>query len=165
MLAVVSLGQICPPFMELIVMASEPQKDHRKDARFEQVYEEWFKSGLVQIGPVRADTEYTGDLNRPGPQKFDPVTKLKVWKIAVTDPSEQKANRASFDLLLLSDEEPVPTTPEIAPGLRPIALTGLTVQPRVAGNDQYKYLAYTVRATGYAPAPGPRSGGTGPKSA
>ncbi|WP_433627090.1 hypothetical protein [Nocardia sp. CA-120079] len=146
-------------------MANEAQKDPRKEVRFPVSFEDWFRMGLYQIGPVRADTEYTGDPNRPGPQKFDPVTKTKVWKIKVTDAAEEKATRTSYDVLLLADEEPEPTTAEIAPFVRPIALTGVTVQPRVAGQGEFKYLAYTVRATGYAPAPSARSGGPGPKSA
>lgn len=135
------------------------QKNPRKDLRFPVAFEDFFgASGLYQIGPVRPDTEYSGVPDRPGPQKRDQVTGLPVWKIAVTDPGELNAKRASYDLLLLADAEPVPTTEEIGPGLRPIALVGVTLQPRVGGQGEFKYLTYTVRATGYAPAPGSRGG-------
>ncbi|MEV6095244.1 hypothetical protein [Nocardia sp. NPDC051981] len=138
-------------------MHDNQSKNPRKDLRFPVVFEEFFALGLYQMGPVRPDTEYSGVPDRPGPQKRDPVTGALVWKIAVTDPGEANAKRASYDLLLLADTEPVPTTPELAPGMRPIQLSGVTVQPRVGGQGEYRYQAYTVRATGYAPAPSPRA--------
>ncbi|WP_433524393.1 hypothetical protein ACQPZ2_04310 [Nocardia pseudovaccinii] len=128
-------------------------------------FENHFYAGCYQMGPVRADTEYTGDPNRPGPHKRDPVTGLLQWKITVSDPAERTARRASYEVILLADEEPVPTAAEIGDNLRPVTLTGVTLQPRIAGQDQFKYLAYIVRATGYAPAPGPRPSGSNAKSA
>ncbi|WP_458687115.1 hypothetical protein [Nocardia tengchongensis] len=138
------------------------EKNSRRDLRFPVPFEQYYgRWGLIQIGPVLPDTEYTGVPGKVGPQKRDPVTGEPVWKIAVTDPGEPNSRRASYDLYLLSDSEPAPTTPEIAPGVRPISLVGLTVQPRVAGQGEFKYLAYTVRATGYAPAPNGRGGNAG----
>jgi hypothetical protein len=93
---------------------------------------------------------------------------LLVWKIAVTDQNEPNTKRRAYDVLLLSDTEPVPTTEEIADGLRPIRLEGVTVQPRVGGTGEFRYLTYTVRATGYAPAPsasGATASGRGSSSA
>ncbi|MEV6555628.1 hypothetical protein AB0M22_07925 [Nocardia sp. NPDC051756] len=140
--------------------------DFRRDFRYNPPFSLFYKAGLFQMGPVRPDTEYTGDPNRPGPQKRDSVTGQLVWKITVSDPGERNPRRASYEVLLLSDTEPVPTTDEVAPGLRPIELTGLMVTPRVGGQGEFKYLTHTVRATGYAQPPNPRSsGGSGPKSA
>ncbi|EWC62068.1 putative regulator pra-like protein [Actinokineospora spheciospongiae] len=67
----------------------------------------------------------------------------------MTDPSEVNSKRASFDLVLLADVQPVPTTAEVLPGLRPVELDGLTAEPRVAGNGEFKYQAYVFRATGF----------------
>lgn len=135
------------------------EKNDRRDLRFPtefaQHYGRW---GLIQLTAVQPDTEYTGVPGKVGPQKRDPVTGLLVWKIGVTDPGEPNSRRASYDVYLLSDTEPVPTTPEIVPGVRPISLVGMTVQPRIAGQGEFKYLTYIVRATGYAPAPSPRGG-------
>jgi hypothetical protein len=33
--------------------------------------------------------------------------------------------------------------------MRPIELDGLTAEPRVAGNGEFKYQAYIYRATGF----------------
>ncbi|WP_327101431.1 hypothetical protein OIE68_23215 [Nocardia vinacea] len=141
------------------------QKDPRKEYRFPVPFENHFHAGLYQLGEVRADTEYTGDPNRVGPHKRDPVTGLLQWKITVSDPAVRNARRASYEITLLANEEPVPTTAEIGNNLRPITLTDVTLQPRTAGQNEFKYLDYTVRATGYAPAPGPRSSGSAAKSA
>ncbi|MFI9408507.1 hypothetical protein [Nocardia gamkensis] len=128
--------------------------DIRKTFRFAVDFADFFREGLYQMGPVRPDLEYTGNPDRPGPQKRDELTGALVWKATVSDPGERNARRASYEVLLLSDTEPEPTTPEIAPGIRPIALTEVTVQPRVGGQGEFKYLTYTVRATGYATPPG-----------
>ncbi|MQY24601.1 hypothetical protein NRB56_01490 [Nocardia sp. RB56] len=133
----------------------------RSAFRYPVAFEEFYAAGLYQMGPVRPDTVYTGDPNRPGPQQRDPVTGLWVWKASVTDPGEPNSRRRSYDILLLSETEPVPTTDELSAGLRPIVLEGLTVQPRVGGQGEFKYLTYTVRAAGYAPAPAPAVSGRG----
>ncbi|MEV6340274.1 hypothetical protein AB0M12_36800 [Nocardia vinacea] len=140
------------------------QKDPRKEYRFPVPFESHFHAGCFQLGPVRADTEYTGDANRSGPHRRDPVTGLLQWKITVSDPAVRNARRTSYEIILLADEEPVPTTAEIADNLRPITLTGVTLQPRIGGQNEFKYQDYIVRATGYAPAPGPRSSGSNAKN-
>lgn len=148
-------------------MATNADENFRKDFRFTPAFSDYFRLGLYQTGPVRPDTEYTGDPNRLGPQKRDSATGLLVWKVTVNDPGERNPRRKSYEVLLLSDTEPVPTTDEIAPGIRPIELTGLMVTPRVGGQGEFKYLTHTVRATGYAPPPSAArsSGGSGQKSA
>ncbi|MFI5778839.1 hypothetical protein [Nocardia sp. NPDC051570] len=135
----------------------------RKNYRIPVAFDDYFRAGLYQIGPVVPDTEYSGDPNRPGPQKRDPVTGLLVWKLPVMDRAESNTRRASYDVLLLSDTEPVPTTQEIAPGYRPIALEDVTIQPRIAGQGEYKFIQNTVRANGFAapPATGGRSASSG----
>jgi hypothetical protein len=82
------------------------------------------------------------------------------WKVTVTDPGEPAAKRASFEITLIADVQPVPTTVEVLPGMRPIHLDGLTAEPRVAGNGEFKYQSYVYRATGFtatASAAGTRS--------
>ena len=132
----------------------------RKYYRYKILFDEFFPLPLYQTGPVVPDTEYLGP-NRQGPQRRDPVTGLLVWRIAVTDQNEPNTKRRAYDVLLLSDTEPVPTTEEIADGLRPIRLEGVTVQPRVGGTGEFKYLDRIVRATGYAPAPAASGRGSG----
>ncbi|MFD4461071.1 hypothetical protein [Nocardia sp. NPDC058480] len=130
---------------------NEVVPEFRRDFRFEPTFAAFFGGGLFQVGAVLPDTEYSGDPLRPGPQRRDSVTHELVWKIAVLDPGERNPRRRAYEVLLLSNIEPVPTTPEIAPGMRPIELTGLMVTPRVGGQGEFKYLTWTVRAKGYAP--------------
>jgi hypothetical protein len=66
----------------------------------------------------------------------------------VTDPDEPTAKRASFETTLIADVQPVPTTGEVLPGMRPIELDGLPAEPQVAGNGEFKYQSYLSRATG-----------------
>ncbi|WP_253798502.1 hypothetical protein [Nocardia amikacinitolerans] len=139
---------------DLVIMAEDKLIDSRKNLRFAVEFADFFPDGLYQMGPVSPDLVYTGDPNRPGPQKRDELTGALVWKITVSDPAVRRARRASYEVLLLSETEPVPTTAEIGPNLRPIELVGVTVQPRIAGQGEFKYQDYMVRATGYATPPG-----------
>ncbi|MFD6391827.1 hypothetical protein [Nocardia sp. NPDC060259] len=132
--------------------------EFRRNFRFHPAFADFYARGLYQVGPVIPDTEYTGDPLRPGPQRRDPVTHELVWKIAVLDPAEKHPRRKAYEVMLLSNSEPVPTTGEIGPDMRPIELTGLIVTPRVAGQGEFKYLSWVVRATGYAPGPRTPSG-------
>ncbi len=136
----------------------------RRGFRFRVEFAEYFGMGLYQTSDVRPDTEYTGDPNRPGPQRRDLVTGLLQWKVGVMDPGEENPRRASYEIVLLSDTEPVPTTQEIAPNVRPIELTGITVEPRLAGDGQFKYVSKAVRASGYAPGQSASGRGTGSAS-
>jgi hypothetical protein len=119
-----------------------------RDVRFSVEHDEAFPLGLVLVGEVGPDNEFQENRNAPARQKIDPMTGKRVWKATVTDPHEQKAKRASFDVLFLADVQPVPATSEVLPGMRPIELEGLTAQPKVAGNGEFKYLSFVFRATG-----------------
>jgi hypothetical protein len=120
--------------------------------RFSISFDEAFPQGLVLIGEVAPDTEYQENKNagRPARQQVDEVSGKRQWKATVTDPSEPNAKRASFKITLLADVQPVPTTSEVLPGVRPVELDGLTAEPRVAGNGEFKYQSYLFRATGFA---------------
>jgi hypothetical protein len=127
-----------------------------KGFRFEIAFDQAFPQGLVMTGEVRADTEYQsreaiakGQVAR---QNVDERTGKRQWKVAVTDLGESRAKRASFELILLADVQPVPTAAEVLPGMRPIELEGLTAEPRVGGQGEFKYQTYVFRATGFAAA-------------
>jgi hypothetical protein len=121
--------------------------------RFAIQFDSAFPQGLVLIGDVAPDNEYqTRDdkaAGRPVRQKIDNVTGQRQWKATVTDPDEPSAKRASFEITFVADVQPVPTTTEVLPGMRPIQLDGLTAEPRVAGNGEFKYQSYVYRATGF----------------
>jgi hypothetical protein len=82
-------------------------------------------------------------------QKTDPVTGQRQWKATVTDPAEPSAKRVWFEVTFTADVQPVAPTAEVLPGMRPIALQGLTAEPKVAGNGEFKYQSYVSRATGF----------------
>jgi hypothetical protein len=115
-----------------------------------------FPQGLVLIGDVTPDNEYqTRDdkaAGRPVRQKTDNTTGKRQWKATVTHPDEPNAKRASFEITFIADVQPVPTTTEVLPGMRPIELDGPTAEPRVAGNGEFKYQSYVYRATGFTAA-------------
>jgi hypothetical protein len=121
--------------------------------RFDIAFDSAFPQGLVLIGDVAPDNEYQTRedkaAGRPVRQQIDQVTGQRQWKATVTDPDEPTAKRASFEITLIADVQPVPTTTEVLPGMRPIQLNGLTAEPRVAGNGEFKYQSYVYRATGF----------------
>jgi hypothetical protein len=121
--------------------------------RFDIIFDSAFPQGLVLIGDVAPDNEYQTRedkaAGRPVRQKIDQVTGQRQWKATVTDPDESTAKRASFEITLIAEVQPVPMTTEVLPGMRPIVLDGLTAEPRVAGNGEFKYQSYLYRSTGF----------------
>ena len=105
------------------------------------------------MGEVAPDNEYQSRedraAGRPVRQRIDETTGKRQWKGTVTDPDERNAKRASFEITFLADVQPVPATTEVLPGVRPIELDGMTAEPRVAGNGEFKYQSYVFRATGF----------------
>jgi hypothetical protein len=124
-----------------------------KGYRFSIEFTEAFSQGLVLMGEVAPDNEYQSQedraRNRPVRQRVDELTGKRQWKATVTDPAETNAKRASFQITFLADVQPVPTTSEVLPGVRPVELEGLTAEPRLAGNGEFKYQSYVYRATGF----------------
>jgi hypothetical protein len=121
--------------------------------RFPAEFADAFPQGLVLMGEVAPDTEYQSReeraAGRPVRQKVDELTGKRQWKATVTDPNEPNAKRASFEVTLLADVQPVPTLAEVLPGVRPVELEGVTAEPRVAGSGEFKYLSYVFRAAGF----------------
>jgi len=121
--------------------------------RFPVEFADAFPQGLVLVGEVAPDTEYQSREDRasgrPVRQRTDELTGRRQWKCTVTDPGERNAKRASFEVTFLADVQPVPTTAEVIPGVRPIELEGLTAEPRVAGSGEFKYQSFVFRATGF----------------
>lgn len=129
-----------------------------KGHRFPIEFDDAFPQGLVLMGELAPDNEYQSRedraAGRPVRQKIDEVTGKRQWKGTMTDPDERNAKRASFEVTLLADVQPVPTTAEALPGMRQIELEGLTAEPRLAGNGEYKYQSFIFRATGFKSAAG-----------
>ncbi|MGH3798971.1 MAG: hypothetical protein ACRDTD_02355 [Pseudonocardiaceae bacterium] len=125
--------------------------------RFAIEFDGAFSQDLVLIGDVAPDSEYQTRedtaAGRPVRQKLDQVTGQRQWKATVTDPDEPNAKRTSCEITFIADVQPVPSTMAVLPGMRPIELEGLTAEPRVAGNGEFKYQSYVYRATGFTAAP------------
>jgi hypothetical protein len=124
-----------------------------KGHRFPIEFADAFPQGLVLVGELAPDTEYQSRedraAGRPVRQRVDEVTGKRQWKGTVTDPDERNAKRASFEVTFLADVQPVPTTAEALPGMRPIELEGVTAEPRLAGSGEFKYQSFVIRATGF----------------
>ncbi|WP_439377386.1 hypothetical protein [Amycolatopsis lexingtonensis] len=124
-----------------------------KGHRFAVAFDEAFPQGLVMVGEVSPDNEFQSRedkaAGRPVRQRMDESTGKRQWKFLATDLGETRAKRASFEVTFLADVQPVPSTPEVMPGMRPVELEGLTAEPKVAGQGEYKYQSYVFRATGF----------------
>ena len=132
--------------------------------RFPIEFDIAFRQGLVLVGEVTSDNEYQTRedkaASRPVRQKIDQLTGQRQWKATVTDPDEPTAKRTSFEITFTANVQPEPPTTEVLPGMRPIELQGLTAEPKVAGNGEFKYQSYLYRATGFTATT--RAGGTRP---
>ncbi|MEU7633426.1 hypothetical protein AB0C34_26190 [Nocardia sp. NPDC049220] len=118
-----------------------------------------FPQGLVLMGEISQKTKYNPDRTAlPEPvydiDKEGQGTGLPVWKAMVTDPDQEKATQASFEIEFVSSHQPVPASPEIVPGtgMRMIELEGLTAEPMVvrkgSGDKNFSFVSYKFRATG-----------------
>lgn len=126
----------------------------QKGERFKIEFGQAFPKGLVLVGEVQPATEFQSQEDRsrgraPN-QRVDERTGKRMWKAVATDPDEGRAKRASFEVLFLADVQPVPPTDEVLPGMRPVALDGMEVEPKVTGQGEFKSLTYQVWATGFA---------------
>ena len=124
-----------------------------KDVWFRPEFHEAFPKGLFLLGEIQAVTKFSSDRNAPRIQEQDydrdgNGTGLRLWKGTVTDPTAANAKSASFDVVFVSDVQPVPAAPEMVPGMTPIELEGLQVRPKVTGSGEFKSIGWTVRATG-----------------
>ncbi len=118
----------------------------KRGHRFPVEHADVFPRGLMLLGPIGPDMEF----ERPNVQKTDPVTNLLQWTGAVSDPDEDKAKRASFEVIFTASVQPVPSTTELVPGsgIRMIELDGLTAEARRMGQGEYTFVGFVYRATG-----------------
>lgn len=103
----------------------------KRGHRFAVEHADVFPKGLMLLGPIRPDMEF----DRPNMQKTDLLTGLLQWVAAVSDPDEEKAKRASFEITFLAPVQPVPSNPELlsGTGIRMIELDGLSAEARRMG--------------------------------
>jgi hypothetical protein len=124
-----------------------------KDVWFTPAFGEAFPKGLFLLGDIQAVTEFSTDRNAPKRQRVDldndgNGTGKRLWKGTITDPAAANARQASYDVIFVSDVQPVPAAPEIVPGMTPIELEGLQIKPKIAGSGEFKSIGWSIRATG-----------------
>ncbi|WP_280407983.1 hypothetical protein [Nocardia brasiliensis] len=112
-----------------------------------------FPKGVLLLGEIEAQVEFSEDRNAPKRHALDfdregNGSGKRLWKATIMDRAGGKANQASFDVTFVADQVPVPSEPEVMDGLRPIELEGLLLKPRVVGNGQFKSIGFYIRATG-----------------
>ncbi|MEV6101037.1 hypothetical protein [Nocardia sp. NPDC051981] len=119
-----------------------------KDLRLPAVFLDAFPRKLLAIGQPEPDNEFNQNRNAAPRQKIDEATGLRQWKLTCTDLNETNPKRSSIQVIFLADVAPIPAGPELADGVHLIELEGLTLQPKVTGQGEFKTLGWTVRATG-----------------
>ncbi|GAB0103475.1 hypothetical protein JMUB6875_24480 [Nocardia sp. JMUB6875] len=119
-------------------------KDLRLSAPFLDVY----PKKLIALGQPEPDNEYNPNRNAAPKQKKDEVTGLWQWKLTCTDPNDTHPKRTTVQVIFLAEVAPIPVGVELSEGVHLIELEGLTLQPKVTGQGEFKTLGWTVRATG-----------------
>jgi hypothetical protein len=119
---------------------------------------------LVLIGDVAPDNEYQTRedkaAGRPVRQKIDNMTGERQWKATATDPDEPNANGRHSKSRSSRTSSRFRLARRFCRVCVPSSWQGLTAEPRVAGNGEFKYQSYVYRATGFtvaATAAGARS--------
>ncbi|MEV6563028.1 hypothetical protein AB0M22_45440 [Nocardia sp. NPDC051756] len=112
-----------------------------------------FPMGVFLLGGIEPMTEFNQDRSAPKRHQLDfdrdgNGTGLRLWKATIMDPSGGNARQSSFDVVFVADQQPVPATAEISPGVRPIELEGLQLKPKVVGTGEFKSIGWNIRATG-----------------
>ncbi|MFC9664904.1 hypothetical protein ACFVJ5_32155 [Nocardia sp. NPDC127606] len=112
-----------------------------------------FPKGVLLLGNIEAQTEFSEDRNAPKRQALDfdregNGSGKRLWKATIMDRAGGKANQAGFDITFVADVMPTPSVEEVMEGLTPIELEGLLLKPRVVGNGQFKSIGFLIRATG-----------------
>ncbi len=84
----------------------------KRGYRFPVEHADVFPRGLMLLGPIGPHMEF----ERPNVQITDPQTGLLQWVAAVSTRTEDKAKRASFEVIFTAPVQPVPATPELVAG-------------------------------------------------
>ncbi|MDA3649831.1 hypothetical protein OU416_37620 [Saccharopolyspora indica] len=130
-------------------------------------FEDAFPGGALALSEVEAANERQSPQDRsrgvPPRQRVDLVTGLPVWKVTVSDPSSLRPAEAAVAVEILAAEKP--ELPEPVAGMampvREVRFTGMAVEPKLGGQDQFRFITYTYRAEGIespSKASGPSSG-------
>lgn len=127
-----------------------------RNYRFPVSFGDVFPSGALAIGEVEPATERQSEQDRArgraARQRRDEATGLPIWMVMVSDPAPARRSEASPTVQVLSEDEPVLPDPIAGLGVRPVEFVGLTAEPRVGGQGEFRYLTFQLRADGVRPA-------------
>lgn len=139
-----------------------------RNYRFPVPFEDAFPSGLLAVSEVEPATERQSQEDRQRGrvprQRRDESSGSPLWQVTVTDPAAQRSREAAITVEIVCEDEPV--LPEVISGVgvpvREVQLTGLTAEPRLGGQGEFRYQTYVYRAGGLRSAgAGVSSGGSG----
>jgi hypothetical protein len=115
-------------------------------------FDELFPEGAYVVGAVTAVTEYQSPedkaRNRPVRPRIDEASGLPIFKVTIADPAAEKDRDKSITVEIAERVQPIPPAAVNGLPFRPVALEGLTVQPRAEVSGQAKWITWVVRATG-----------------
>lgn len=123
-----------------------------RNYRFPVSFGDVFPSGALAIGEVEPATERQSEQDRArgraARQRRDESTGLLIWMVMVSDPAPARRSEASPTVQILSEDEPVLPDPIAGLGVRPVEFVGLTAEPRVGGQGEFRFLTFQLRAEG-----------------
>lgn len=113
-----------------------------------------FPDGVLVTSEVEVATERQSQEDRQRGreprQRVDMDTGFPVWRVTVSDPAALRRAEASVTVELMAAQAPV--LPDPVPGLampvREVEFTGLTAEPRLGGQGEFRYLTFAYRASG-----------------
>jgi hypothetical protein len=111
-----------------------------------------FEHGLFMVGEVEPARDYDKSSKDRVVQAVDGETGLPVWTVDVidADPAATKATR-SLSVRVLGRVQPVPADAAAVGPFRPVAFEGLTATPYVDDKGGFARIAWSFRASGFAP--------------
>lgn len=109
-----------------------------------------FPHGAYLVGEVEPELDFTaGGADKP--QKVDPDTGLRVWKVPVLDADpEAKGKAKAVTVKVLAEVQPVPPANSTASPFTPVSFDGMSATPYIDDSGNRPRIAWSLRATGFA---------------
>ncbi len=125
-----------------------------RNYRFPVPFDDAFPGGVLAVSEIEPATERQSQEDRQrgrNPrQRRDESSGSPLWQVTVTDPAAQRSREAAITVEIVAEDEPV--LPEVASGVgvpvREVEFTGLTAEPRLGGQGEFRYQTYAYRAGG-----------------
>lgn len=125
-----------------------------RNYRFPVEFADAFPAGVLALSEVQAAPERQSQQDRQRGrvprQRVDEETRLPVWQVTVSDPAPARAREAAVTVEILSADEPVLPEPVagMAMAVREVEFVGLTAEPRLGGQGEFRFITFVYRAEG-----------------